>query len=103
SVIGEFTMDLRRLLLVLMLTSLTTATMPSRLLRAEQPRPIQDTFPSGGKPIRIERYHPATPGKHPAVLLLHGLEGSEAKHYRTIAQVLLQKGYVVVLVHYLDR
>lgn len=58
------------------------------------------TFNSGGKPIRVEVYEPEGAGKLPAVLLLHGFDGPEGKHYRALADGLARVGHVVFLVHY---
>jgi carboxymethylenebutenolidase len=63
------------------------------------------SFPVGGKDVRVEHVAPARPGKHPAVLLLHGCAGlpkKDADVYRYIAGVLARQGYVALLVHYFD-
>ena len=63
------------------------------------------SFPVGGEDVRVEHFTPDRPGKHPAVLLLHGSAGlpkQDADVYRYIAGVLAQKGYVALLVHYFD-
>jgi dienelactone hydrolase len=66
----------------------------------------QDTFLSGGKPVAVERFEPAAPGKYPAVLLLHSLDGLDnpcGAVYRFAAKERAARGYVVLLVHYFDR
>jgi|SRR5262245_51432044 len=70
--------------------------------------PIQeatDTFDSGGKPIRVERFEPKEPGKHPTLVLLHGADGltNHGGSFRYCARWAAQKGYLVLLVHYFDR
>jgi carboxymethylenebutenolidase len=58
------------------------------------------------RPIRVERFEPDAPGKHPAILLLHGVDGAEGeagKTYRDQAERYARKGYVVLLPHYFDR
>jgi carboxymethylenebutenolidase len=58
-----------------------------------------------GKPVRVEHFAPDRPGKHPAVLLLHGCAGlpkQDADAYRHIARLLANRGYVALLVHYFD-
>ena len=63
-------------------------------------------FNSGGKKIAVETFAPAGNGKHPALLLLHGVDGlgtPEAKMYRDLALTYAGRGYVIVLVHYFDR
>jgi dienelactone hydrolase len=66
----------------------------------------RDTFRSGGRPVVVERFEPAAPGPHPAVVLLHSLDGLENSCgfvYRVGAKQVAARGYVVVLVHYFDR
>jgi carboxymethylenebutenolidase len=63
------------------------------------------SFPVGGKDVRVEHFTPDRPGKHPAVLLLHGSAGlpkQDAVVYRYLARLLAQKGYVALLVHYFE-
>jgi dienelactone hydrolase len=69
-------------------------------------RRVDDTFTSGGKRIAVEIFEPGTEGKHPAVVLLHGLDGLEGGFggfYRCAAENCAGRGYVVLLVHYFDR
>jgi carboxymethylenebutenolidase len=72
---------------------------------AEPAAKAVDTFTAGGKSIRVERFNPKAEGKHPVVLLLHDSGGLKANgsHYRSNAVMLASQGYVVFLVHYLDR
>src|SRR5262249_17439530 len=79
---------------------------PALAERADKVRRLQGTFPSGAKPIAVERFEPAAEGKYPAVVLLHALDGLEApfgSFYRCAAENCAGRGYVVLLVHYLDR
>jgi carboxymethylenebutenolidase len=77
--------------------------------RAEAPAEagrVEDTFPSGGEKIAVERYQPAAGGKHPAILLLPAIDGLDKAHgdlYRRAARRYADKGYVVLLVNYFDR
>jgi carboxymethylenebutenolidase len=77
--------------------------------RAEAPAEtgrVEDTFPSGGEKITVERYQPAAAGKHPAILLLPAIDGLDKAHgdlYRRAARRYANKGYVVLLVNYFDR
>lgn len=69
-------------------------------------RRVKDTFPSGDKPIAVEIFEPVAEGKHPAVVLLHaldGLEGGDGSFYRCAAETCAARGYVVLLVHYFNR
>jgi carboxymethylenebutenolidase len=63
-------------------------------------------FVSGGKPIAAEVFRPATPGRHPAVLILHGSFGLLPQYRADIvsfAEALEAKGTVAVLPHYFER
>ena len=77
--------------------------------RAEAPAEtgrVEDTFPSGGEKIAVERYQPAAAGQHPAILLLPAIDGLDQAHgdlYRRAARRYANKGYVVLLVNYFDR
>jgi len=77
---------------------------------AKQPQPAAirsatDTFPLEDRPIRVERFEPAAPGKCPAIILVHAVDGVEAYGpiYRLQAGKYAGEGYVVLLVHYFDR
>ncbi len=62
------------------------------------------SFVSGGHRITVWRYEPKTKGKHPALIMLYGLEclGESPKHYEFIAQRFAGKGYAVYFVHYFN-
>ena len=63
-------------------------------------------FNSGGKKIAIETFAPPGNGKHPALVLLHGVDGlgtPEAKMYRDLATQYAGRGYLIVLIHYFNR
>jgi carboxymethylenebutenolidase len=69
-------------------------------------REATDTFRSGGKDVRVERFEPTADGKYPALVLLHpidGLDNASGEVYRGLARDYAAKGYVVALVHYFDR
>lgn len=61
-----------------------------------------NTFVSGGAPIAIEHYGAGSAQSRSAVLLLHGSDGPQER-YRAAARRLTSHGFVVFLVHYLDR
>jgi carboxymethylenebutenolidase len=67
--------------------------------------PTSESVVCGGKRVRVERFFPREEGRRPVVVLLHGLEGmwDNGTFYRAAAGRLTAKGYVVVIVHYLDR
>lgn len=71
---------------------------------AQEPRPESRTFTSAGKQIRIERFAPAAPGKHPAVIMLYGASGMTGggDKLRGYARQLSDHGYVAFLLHYFD-
>jgi carboxymethylenebutenolidase len=79
--------------------------------RAETPTPpagihtATTAFVSGGKRITVWRFEPADDGKHPAVLLLCGLDSMESqqKVFADVAKRYAAKGYVVLLVNYFNR
>src|SRR5262245_13262743 len=89
-------------LAVLALLAAPAAAEPTK----DEPLPKQDKYTSGDKTVAVERFEPAAPGKHPAIVFLHALDGpddSYGKLYRAIAAECAAKGYVVVLPHYFDR
>jgi dienelactone hydrolase len=67
--------------------------------------PARGSFVSGGRRITAERFEPRGAGKRPAVILLHGVGGLDRAGpvYRGVARRLADQGFVVLLVHYLDR
>jgi carboxymethylenebutenolidase len=61
------------------------------------------TFQSGGKPIRLDAYLPATPDAPlPAVVALHGA-GGNVSGMEQYASTLAAQGFAVYLLHYFDR
>ena len=62
------------------------------------------TFTSNGHRITVWRYEPKTKGRHPALVMLHGLEclGESPKRYELFAQRFAAKGYAVYFVHYFN-
>jgi carboxymethylenebutenolidase len=60
-------------------------------------------YTSGGKSIGIVIYEPATPGKYPAIVILHGSNGPVSDFVGGYAQQLANQGFVIALVHYFDR
>lgn len=66
---------------------------------------VNDTFLSGGVSVRMTRFEPDGKGKHPALLLVHGLHSPEesAPLLESVANRYVRQGYAVALVHYFDR
>jgi dienelactone hydrolase len=64
-----------------------------------------DTFKAGGRAIKVEHFQPKPAGKYPAIILVHGSDGLEQRGllYRFAAHTIAREGYVVLLVHYMDR
>jgi len=61
------------------------------------------TFDSGGKPIRLDAYIPATNGNPlPAVVALHGA-GGDVQGMDQSAMLLAEQGFAVYVLHYFDR
>jgi carboxymethylenebutenolidase len=67
-------------------------------------KPSTDSYLSAKHKINVTRFDPATPGPHPAILLLHGTDGAKenAETYHKVAGRLAAKGYIVFFVHYFD-
>ena len=63
------------------------------------------SFASQGKTIAVEKFEPSTPGRHPAVLILHGSGGLDigGPEFREFARELARRGYVAHVVHYFDQ
>jgi carboxymethylenebutenolidase len=85
------------------LGAIAQAAAPPVATRSQAAGPAKGGFLCKGKRIGVEYFEPTGAGKHPAVVLVHGLDGPQDKHYRTVARQLAKRGYVVALVHYLDR
>ncbi len=66
-----------------------------------------DIIKMGGKDVRVERYEPKADGKtYPAIIMLPGVAGLDktcGPLYRAQATRYAKLGYVVLIVHYLDR
>jgi len=62
------------------------------------------TFAHGDHRITVWRYEPKATGKHPALVMLHGLDclGESPKRYEFIAERFAAKGYAVHFVHYFN-
>jgi carboxymethylenebutenolidase len=61
------------------------------------------TFFSGDKSIHIDQHEPTTPGRHPAILLLHGSGGNVSFWSDRIAPHLTRLNVAFYAVHYFDR
>ncbi len=61
------------------------------------------TFESSGHPIAVEQFLPATPGKHRAVIALHGSGGIREGWSTQPASLMAGQGYSVFLLHFFDR
>jgi carboxymethylenebutenolidase len=79
------------------------------MIRAESPeteiRQSTGSFESQGKAIAVETFEPTTPGRHPAILVLHGAGGMDigGPQFREFARELARRGYVAHIVHYFDQ
>jgi dienelactone hydrolase len=62
------------------------------------------SFEHGGQKITVWRYQPKTSGKHPALIMLYGMDclAESPERYEVVAQRFAAKGYVVNFVHYFD-
>ena len=78
------------------------------LLAAEKAGAIQkkrESFVSGGRKISVETFAPATPGRYPAVLVLHSSAGTLVGKGELVrfSRALSERGMVAFLVRYYDR
>jgi dienelactone hydrolase len=71
---------------------------------AQEQAPAVEEFQSSGKKIRLERFSPFDPGRHPAVFLTYGAAGLTGRGdgFRDYSRDLASHGYVVFLIHYFD-
>jgi dienelactone hydrolase len=62
------------------------------------------TFVHGDHRITVWRYEPKAKGRHPALVMLHGLDclGESPKRYEFIAERFAARGYAVHFVHYFN-
>ena len=90
---------------------LTAGLLAEEPAREVIPPPKEDAFTTdnikvGCKKVRVERFEPKADGKmHPVIVLLPGVDGMVKPFgpiYRAQAERYAQKGYVMLIVHYLD-
>jgi len=62
-------------------------------------------FTSGGAKITLDRYEPCAAGKHPTIMLVHGMQSVESSKTAldAICRYHAARGYAVFLIHYFDR
>ena len=73
------------------------------LLSAQQVQKTTDTFMSGGRPVRIDRFLPMSERQFPAVIALHGSNGMSESFSDQPARMLAGSGFAVFLLHYFER
>jgi len=61
------------------------------------------SFISGGVPVRIDQQEPAAPGRHPAILLLHGSGGNVGFWFDRVAPQLGRLNLGLYAAHYFNR
>ncbi len=61
------------------------------------------SYPSAGLPIPIDQHEPASPGPHPALLLLHGSGGAASSWIDRIAPHLIAAGIATYAPHYFSK
>jgi carboxymethylenebutenolidase len=89
------------LMLVLAVFPLSAAPAAAKGVR----KAFVDTLTVGGKKVLVDRFEPKGKGPHPAVILVHdsaGLQGYAKTAFTYCCNVLADKGYVVLMVHYFD-
>jgi dienelactone hydrolase len=89
------------------------ATISTGLVRADAPDPptaieeADETYPSHGKRVTVERFMQPGADKAPLIVLLHGAGGigppGGGSMLREQARRLARQGYVAVIPHYFDR
>jgi carboxymethylenebutenolidase len=87
--------------------------IPTGRARAEPPEAkaaieeVDETFPSHGKRVAVERFTPPEAGRYPLIVLLHGVGGigppGTGSMLREQARRLARLGYVALIPHYFDR
>lgn len=73
------------------------------LLSSHQVQKTTDSFLSGNKQIRIDRFLPLAEKHFPAVIALHGSGGMRESFSDQPARMLAASGYAVFLLHYFER
>lgn len=65
-----------------------------------------DTFKSHGVDVSVEIFSPSKPGRHPAIVIVHGTRGMYppfGRSIRAFARALVHAGYVALIPAYLER
>src|SRR5690349_4258639 len=67
--------------------------------------PVTGHFESNGKPVDEFHCEPATPGKHPAVILLHGAapKGAALDTFQQMCSELADHGYYAMVLEYYSQ
>jgi dienelactone hydrolase len=91
-------------LLAFTLTTLAALALPIGATAADGDKTTEGSYAVGERTISFTRFDPATPGPHPAILLLHGLDGAARNkaNYHAVASGMAERGYVVFVVRYFD-
>jgi carboxymethylenebutenolidase len=63
---------------------------------------VRSSYVSNSKPITIDVFTPAKPGRFPIVLALHGSGGLSNVSHIEFAQLLANQGFCVVVPHYFE-
>ena len=74
-----------------------------KLLAATSHPNAMASFVSGGVPIRVDQQEPGAPGRHPAILLLHGSGGNVSFWFERVAPQLGRLNLGLYAAHYFDR
>jgi len=91
-------------LLGLVLLAVGPAPSEAGILVPSGSKKSNGSFESGGHKVTVWCYEPKTKGKHPALVMLYGMDclSESPKRYEFVAQRLAGKGYAVYFVHYFD-
>ena len=93
---------LPQLVLVFLVLGLFASSAPAQSNATKQ---VTNTFKSGGEDVKLSRYEPCADGKHPTIVLVHGLQSMESSKSALdlIGQKYAARGYAVFVIHYFDR
>lgn len=61
------------------------------------------SYRSGSSSIHIDQHEPSTPGRHPALLVLHGSGGAASYWLERFSPALLKAGVALYAPHYFDK
>src|SRR5262249_19060835 len=61
------------------------------------------SFESAGRRITVQQFHPASAGRYPAIIALHGSGGIREGWSEQPSKLMAGQGFSVFVVHYFER